>query len=117
VIHGFYVPQFNFSRYASPGYWTDFNINVLHNGTYRGQCTQLCGLYHSLMFFNVKAVSPPAYRTWLREEGAYQKANPGSIGQLPSHVHANSNGTVPGYSGGSGGSANTGNTGGALLGD
>ena len=61
VLHGFYVPEFNFSRYASPGYWTCFDLNVLHNGVYRGQCTQLCGLYHSLMFFNVRSVSPTAY--------------------------------------------------------
>ena len=61
VLHGFYVPEFNFSRYASPGYWTSFDLNVLHNGVYRGQCTQLCGLYHSLMFFNVRSVSPSAY--------------------------------------------------------
>ena len=60
VLHGFYVPEFNFSRYASPGYWTSFDLNVLHNGVYRGQCTQLCGLYHSLMFFNVRSVSPSA---------------------------------------------------------
>ena len=58
VLHGFYVPEFNFSRYASPGYWTSFDLNVLHNGVYRGQCTQLCGLYHSLMFFNVRSVNP-----------------------------------------------------------
>jgi cytochrome c oxidase subunit 2 len=120
VLHGFYVPEFNFSRYASPGYWTSFNINVLHNGVYRGQCTQLCGLYHSLMFFNVRAVSPAAYQTWLRTEGAFQRAHPNSIGQLPAHVHANINGTPPGYSGtsgNSGSSGNTGNTGGALYGD
>ena len=61
VLHGFYVPEFNFSRYASPGYWTSFDLNVLHNGVYRGQCTQLCGLYHSIMFFNVRSVSPTAY--------------------------------------------------------
>jgi cytochrome c oxidase subunit 2 len=117
VLHGFYVPEFNFSRYASPGYWTDFNINVLHNGVYRGQCTQLCGLYHSIMFFNVRAVSSPAYQTWLRTERAFQNAHPGSIGQLPGSLHPNINGTVPSYSGGSGSSATAGNTGGALLGD
>ena len=62
VLHGFYVPEFNFSRYASPGYTTSFDFNVLHDGVYRGQCTQLCGLYHSLMFFNVRAVSPSSTR-------------------------------------------------------
>ena len=122
VLHGFYVPEFNFSRYASPGYSTQFDFNVLHDGVYRGQCTQLCGLYHSLMFFNVRSVSPSAYQTWLRVTGAYQRAHPNSIGQLPAGLHANQNGTVPSYSGNSGnsgnsGSGNTGNTGGALYGD
>ena len=73
VLHGFYVPQFNFSRYASPGYWTDFQFNVIHDGVYRGQCTQLCGLYHSLMFFNVRSVSPTAYETWLHKTAAFQR--------------------------------------------
>jgi len=119
VLHGFYVPEFNFSRYASPGYWTSFDLNVLHNGVYRGQCTQLCGLYHSIMFFNVRSVSPTAYAAWLRTERAFQTAHPSSIGQLPASLHANQNGTVPSYSGNSGnsGSGNTGNTGGVLYGD
>jgi cytochrome c oxidase subunit II len=120
VLHGFYVPEFNFSRYASPGYWTSFDLNVLHDGVFRGQCTQLCGLYHSLMFFNVRSVSPSAYQSWLRVTGTFQHLHPGSIGQLPAGVHANINGTAPSYSGSSGNtgnSGNSGNTGGALYGD
>ena len=74
MLHGFYVPQFNFSRYASPGYHTTFDFNVLHSGIYRGQCTQLCGLYHSLMFFNVKAVSPAAFDRWLFTQQAHAEA-------------------------------------------
>jgi cytochrome c oxidase subunit II len=116
VLHGFYVPEFNFSRYASPGYWTSFDLNVLHDGVYRGQCTQLCGLYHSIMFFNVRSVSPAAYAIWLRTTRAVQTAHPSSIGQLPATLHANQNGTVPSYSGNSG-SGNTGNSGGLLYGD
>ncbi len=119
VLHGFYVPEFNFSRYASPGYWTSFDLNVIHNGVYRGQCTQLCGLYHSLMFFNVRSVSPAAYQTWLQTTASYQRAHPNSIGQLPASVKANANGTVPSYSGNSGNSGgNSGDTGGgADIGD
>jgi cytochrome c oxidase subunit 2 len=90
VIHGFYVPQFNFSRYASPGYTTKFDFNVLHSGTYRGQCTQLCGLYHSLMFFNVKAVSPSQYASWLHTQQAIVKAHPSSAPKLPSGVNGGS---------------------------
>jgi cytochrome c oxidase subunit 2 len=119
VLHGFYVPEFNFSRYASPGYWTGFDLNVLHDGVYRGQCTQLCGLYHSIMFFNVRSVSANAYQTWLHATGAFQRTHPNSIGQLPAALHGNINGTAPSYSGNSGnsGTGNTGNTGGALYGD
>jgi cytochrome c oxidase subunit II len=68
VVHGFYVPQFNFSRYATPGYSTTFDINVNHPGVYRGQCTQLCGLYHSLMLFQVKAVSSTRFKSWIQQE-------------------------------------------------
>lgn len=68
VIHGFYVPQFNFSRYAQPGVTNEFNLNILHTGTYRGQCTQFCGLYHSLMFFQVKAVTPAQFKTWVQQQ-------------------------------------------------
>jgi len=64
VIHGFYVRDFNFSRYALPGVVNHFDLNVLHNGTYFGQCTQICGLYHSEMLFSVRSVSPVAFRAW-----------------------------------------------------
>lgn len=119
VLHGFYVPEFNYSQYASPGYSVSFDFNVLHNGVFRGQCTQLCGLYHSIMFFNVRAVSPQNYQTWLRLTSAAQRANPALIGQLPSSVHANINGTAPEYgnisssNNSSGNSGNTGNSGNA----
>lgn len=68
VIHGFYVPQFNFSRYAQPGVTNQFNLDVIHPGTYRGQCTQFCGLYHSLMFFQVKAVTPAQFQAWVQQQ-------------------------------------------------
>ncbi len=64
VIHGFYVRDFNFSRYALPGVTNHFDLDVLHTGTYNGQCTQICGLYHSEMLFSVRSVSPTAFRAW-----------------------------------------------------
>jgi cytochrome c oxidase subunit 2 len=65
VIHGFYVHAFNFSRYALPGVLNQFTFNAQSTGTFFGQCTQLCGLYHSLMWFRVKVVTPAQYQTWL----------------------------------------------------
>ncbi len=65
VIHGFYVPAFDFSRYAQPGIINKFTITPHTTGTYRGQCTQYCGLYHSLMRFRVKVVSDAAFAAWV----------------------------------------------------
>lgn len=68
VVHGFYVPEFNFSRYAQPGITNQFDFDVQRPGTYRGQCTQFCGLYHSLMIFQVKAVSPSDFQSWVQRQ-------------------------------------------------
>ncbi len=65
VVHGFYVKAFNFSRYALPGVLNQFTLRAVATGTFFGQCTQLCGLYHSLMWFNVKVVTPSQYTAWL----------------------------------------------------
>ncbi len=70
VIHGFYVRDFNFSRYALPGVTNFFDLDVLHTGTYNGQCTQICGLYHSEMLFSVRAVTPAAFRLWAASQVA-----------------------------------------------
>ncbi len=70
VVHGFYVRDFNFQRMALPGVTNVFDLNVVHNGSYKGQCTELCGLYHSEMLFTVRSVSPAAFKQWARAEVA-----------------------------------------------
>ncbi len=65
VIHGFYVKEFNFSRFALPGVKNQFTFRAVNTGTFFGQCTQLCGLYHGLMFFRVKVVSQSQYAAWI----------------------------------------------------
>ncbi|MGO9457219.1 MAG: cytochrome c oxidase subunit II [Acidimicrobiales bacterium] len=78
VIHGFYVPEFNFSRYALPGVTNQFDLNITHTGTFRGQCTQFCGLYHSLMLFRVKAVTNSQFTSWVQQE----QRTPNSSGSI-----------------------------------
>ena len=77
TVHGFYVPKFNFSRYAQPGVLNEFDFTVNQPGVYRGQCTQLCGLYHSLMLFHVVAMSPADFQAWLSTQ-ATSSPNSGS---------------------------------------
>ena len=75
-IHGFYIHDFNFSRYALPGVVNQFTFDAQQTGTFFGQCTQLCGLYHSLMWFQVKVVTPPQYAAWLKQNQAAAAASP-----------------------------------------
>ncbi|HEY3941962.1 MAG TPA: cytochrome c oxidase subunit II [Acidimicrobiales bacterium] len=84
VIHGFYVPAFNYSEYAQPGHVNHFNFSVLHDGVYRGQCTQLCGIYHSLMLFSVKSVPPTQFDSWVHQVSASNQ----SINQLKAQIAA-----------------------------
>lgn len=100
VIHGFYVPAFDFSRYAQPGVINKFTITPQTTGTYRGQCTQYCGLYHSLMRFRVKVVSDAQFASWVSthhstgpetsistaEKRALAKSTPGSTATPGSHA-------------------------------
>jgi cytochrome c oxidase subunit 2 len=74
VIHGFYVHAFNFSRYALPGVLNQFTLRAVSTGTFDGQCTQLCGLYHSLMVFRVRVVSQSEYAAWLTSNASASAA-------------------------------------------
>lgn len=74
VIHGFYVHAFNFSRYALPGVLNQFTLRAVTTGTFDGQCTQICGLYHSLMVFRVKVVSQSDYAAWLTSNASASAA-------------------------------------------
>ncbi len=70
VVHGFYVPAFNFSRFAQPGVVNRFDLTPKQAGTFRAQCTQYCGLYHSLMLFSVRVLPPDQYHSWLAGQQA-----------------------------------------------
>lgn len=65
VVHGFYIPAFNFSRYVQPGVINEFDFTPTTTGVFRAQCAQYCGLYHSEMLFSVKVVSQSDFATWL----------------------------------------------------
>ena len=90
VIHGFYVHDFNFSRYALPGVTNVFDLDVLRQGTYDGQCTQFCGLYHAEMLFSVRAVSPAAFGAWAQQEvragDTLRQSGSGAANNAPSYT-------------------------------
>ena len=53
VIHSFYVPAFLYQRDITPRKDQVIQFLADREGTYRGQCTQFCGLLHQAMEFEV----------------------------------------------------------------
>lgn len=70
VIHGWYVPQLGVNQYGIPGFVKDTWFKADKPGTYRGQCSQICGKEHGYMPIVVVAKSPEDYATWVKEQKA-----------------------------------------------
>ena len=67
VIHSWFVPSFGVQEYAVPGRFNESWMRVLHEGTYYGECNQICGVNHAFMPIEVKAVSKDDFQKWLGE--------------------------------------------------
>ncbi|WP_290867168.1 cytochrome c oxidase subunit II [Hamadaea sp.] len=66
VIHSFWVPDLLFKRDVFPGNVRNvFEVTIDEPGSYVGRCAELCGTYHSMMNFEVRAVSPEDYQKFL----------------------------------------------------
>lgn len=64
VLHNWWVPQFGSSRVAVPGFLRETWVQVEEEGTYRGQCKELCGKGHGYMPVVVDAIPQAEYETW-----------------------------------------------------
>lgn len=86
VIHSFWVPDLLFKRDVIPGYQNKFEISkITTEGAYVGRCAELCGTYHSQMNFELRAVSPDKYETFikLRQQGKTTPEALREIGEEP----------------------------------
>jgi cytochrome c oxidase subunit 2 len=64
VIHSWWVPALAVKRDAVPGFINETWTRATVEGTYRGQCAELCGENHGFMPIVVEIVSKEAYATW-----------------------------------------------------
>ncbi len=67
VIHGWYVPQLGVNQYGIPGFIKDAWFTIEKPGTYKGQCSQICGKEHGFMPIIVIAKSPDEYAAWVKD--------------------------------------------------
>lgn len=68
VIHSWWVPDFGWKKDTIPGFVTDGWVKVEKPGTYRGQCTELCGRDHGFMPIVVIVKTEEDYKLWLAEQ-------------------------------------------------
>jgi cytochrome c oxidase subunit 2 len=65
VIHSWFVPSFGVQEYAIVGRLNESWMKIEHEGTYYGQCNQICGVNHAFMPIKVEAISKDAFQHWL----------------------------------------------------
>ena len=67
VIHSWFVPSFGVQEYAMPGRLNESWMRIEREGSYYGECNQICGINHAFMPIEVKAVSKADFQTWLAQ--------------------------------------------------
>nr|QRH18087.1 cytochrome c oxidase subunit 2 [Sporobolomyces sp.] len=65
VIHDWAVPALGIKMDAVPGRLNQTSVIIQREGTYYGQCSEICGVYHPFMPIVVEAVSLEKYLSWL----------------------------------------------------
>jgi len=80
VIHSWWVPALGWKRDAIPGMVNEAWTYIEDEGTYRGQCAELCGKDHGFMPIVVEVVSPEEYQLWVagQREGLADAAHEAS---------------------------------------
>jgi cytochrome c oxidase subunit II len=68
VIYSFMVPSLGLQKYAVPGRLNEIWARVTREGTYYGQCSQICGTNHAFMPIGIKVVSKDAFAAWVKSQ-------------------------------------------------
>ena len=70
VLHAWWVPAFAVKKDAVPGFINETWFTADTEGTYRGQCAELCGMDHGFMPIVVRVTSQEDYDSWLTSQRA-----------------------------------------------
>jgi cytochrome c oxidase subunit 2 len=77
VIHSFWIPALTGKTDAIPGQTNETWLEASQTGTYRGTCTEYCGIQHAKMGLLAIAQSPADFAAW-REHQLQSPAPPKS---------------------------------------
>lgn len=68
VIHDFAVPSLGLKIDAIPGRLNQTSVLIQREGTYFGQCSELCGVLHSAMPIAIECVVVDKFVAWLNDQ-------------------------------------------------
>jgi len=64
VLHCWAIPSFGIKIDACPGRFNQASLFIKREGTFYGQCSEICGVNHGFMPIVIRAVSPDIYSKW-----------------------------------------------------
>lgn len=73
-MHSWTVPSFGIKMDAVPGIINETWFRAEREGTFYGQCSEICGIKHYYMPIEVQVVSKPAYARWIANGGTFDGA-------------------------------------------
>jgi cytochrome c oxidase subunit 2 len=85
VIHSWAIPAFGVKMDSVPGRVNETWFQINREGTYYGQCSELCGTLHGFMPIMIEAVSQEEFDAWVefaREEYASANDSPTELAAL-----------------------------------
>lgn len=65
VLHNWWVPSVVFKKDSIPGYINETWTHMTKEGTFRGQCAEMCGSGHAFMPAVVRVVSADEFDSWV----------------------------------------------------
>jgi heme/copper-type cytochrome/quinol oxidase subunit 2 len=71
VIHSFACPALGIKCDAYPGRLNQVSVLINREGTFYGQCSEICGVNHAFMPIAVDSLSLEEYFTWLSSMGIF----------------------------------------------
>jgi cytochrome c oxidase subunit 1 len=68
VLHSWAVPALGVKTDACPGRLNQVPLNIFRKGIFYGQCSELCGVGHSVMPIVVESISLEQYLIWVKQQ-------------------------------------------------
>jgi cytochrome c oxidase subunit 2 len=75
VLHAWAIPAFGVKIDTIPGRTNEQWFRAEETGTYYGQCSELCGIYHAFMPIVVEVVTEAEFEAWLGRAKAVYASN------------------------------------------